>query len=110
MPAPARPAALLLHLDGLLVDSEPRWVRVETELCRDRGGHWTEAHAAECVGRGIANTLETMRLALGLDIDVARDALELVDRVIARVSELEPKPGARQLMADAWAAGIPMAL
>ena len=97
-------------MDGLLVDSEPLWLRVETELCRDRGGEWTPAHAAECVGRGITNTLETMRAVLSLDIDVARDTEELIDRVIARVSELEPKRGARELMADAAAAGVPMAL
>lgn len=99
-----------MDMDGLLVDSEPLWFRVETELARDRGGDWTAAHAAECVGRGIANTLETMRVALGLDIDVHRDAVELVERVIARVSELAPKPGARELVADALAAGVPMAL
>jgi HAD superfamily hydrolase (TIGR01509 family) len=97
-------------MDGLLVDSEPLWFRVEIELARDRGGDWTAAHAAQCVGRGIANTLETMRLALGLDIDLARDAEELIDRVIARAPEVALKPGARELMDDAVAARVPMAL
>lgn len=110
MPAAFRPTALLLDMDGLLVDSEPLWFRVERALCRDRGGDWTAAHAAECVGRGIAHTLETMRATLGLDIEVERDAVEIVERFIAHAAELSPKPGARELMAEALDAGIPMAL
>src|SRR6516165_8204729 len=53
------PHALVLDMDGLMVDSEPLWFQVERDFARARGGDWTEDVARACVGRGLANTLRT---------------------------------------------------
>ena len=65
------PRALLLDMDGLLVDSEPLWFRVERDFARSRGADFTAEAAAANVGRGIAATLATMHATLGIDVDVA---------------------------------------
>ena len=92
------PRALILDMDGLMVDSEPIWFRVECDFAVARGGMWTEALAAPCVGRGIRNTLSSMRDEFVFDLAPDRDAAEIIDRFIARVPELELKLGCAALL------------
>jgi HAD superfamily hydrolase (TIGR01509 family) len=108
MPHLAR--ALLFDMDGLAVDSEPLWFRVERDFARERGGEFTEAMARSCVGRGMAHTMGFMRTTLGLAVDVERDAQTVIDRFIARVGELSLKPGFVELLEDARSRGVPRAL
>jgi HAD superfamily hydrolase (TIGR01509 family) len=96
-------------MDGLLVDSEPHWFRIERGFCRDRGFDWTEELAAACVGRGLRATLAAMGERFGFDVDHERDAIEVVDRFIAGVGELSLKPGAAALL-DAARGATPLAL
>lgn len=102
--------ALLFDMDGLSVDSEPLWFRVEREFARERGGDFTEAMAERCVGRGMAHTLRTMAATFGFPVDVERDAADVVDRFIARVGELALKPGFMELLEHAAARGVPRAI
>jgi HAD superfamily hydrolase (TIGR01509 family) len=104
------PRALILDMDGLMVDSEPLWYRVEGDFCNARGGAWTPEIALSLVGRGLAATLRTMAETFGIDIDPERDARLVVDAFIARVAELELKPGCRELLDAAAAAGLPLAV
>ena len=96
-----RPRALLFDMDGLMVDSEPLWFEVERDFARARGGDWTHDVAADCVGRGLANTLRTMRARFEFDLDETRDAAEIVEMFIARVGGLELKRGCRELLDEA---------
>ena len=32
--------AVILDLDGVLIDSEERWARAKEDLVRETGGHW----------------------------------------------------------------------
>jgi mannitol-1-/sugar-/sorbitol-6-/2-deoxyglucose-6-phosphatase len=96
-------------MDGLMIDSEPLWFRVEGDFARARGGTWTEALALECVGRGIPTTLGRMREVFGFDVDLAVDAAHIVDLFILRVRELELKPGCAELLAAAKGR-VPIAL
>jgi len=93
--------ALIFDMDGLMVDSEPLWFEVEREFARSRGGDWTHDVAQACVGRGLANTLATMRERFVFDLDPIRDANEIVERFIARVDTLDLKLGCRDLLEHA---------
>ena len=110
MTAILRPRALVLDMDGLLVDSEPLWCEVERDFARARGGSWTAELAAACTGKGLANTLRVMSNELHITVDLEHDALVIVESFIARASELVLKPGARELIDVSIARRIPIAL
>ena len=107
-PLPCR--ALLFDMDGLMVDSEPLWFEVEREFARARGGDWTEAQGTACIGKGLANTLRVMHASFGFPVDLERDAAAIVELFVARVAELELKPGFEELLAEACSKGVPRAL
>jgi sugar-phosphatase len=96
-----RPRALVLDMDGLMVDSEPLWFRVERAFAAKRGFDFTHQLAAKCVGRGMAYTLATMGQTFHIAIDLERDTAEIVDDFIARVGELQLKRGCLELLAEA---------
>jgi HAD superfamily hydrolase (TIGR01509 family) len=102
--------ALLLDMDGLMVDSEPLWFRVQRDFVRARGGEWTSVEADLCTGRGLPNALRLMQSRLGVAVDLERDADAIVDAFAARVAELELKPGCAELVELAVARGTPRAV
>jgi mannitol-1-/sugar-/sorbitol-6-/2-deoxyglucose-6-phosphatase len=109
MTTPFAPRALILDMDGLLVDSEPLWFEVERAFARERGADFTLADAHACVGRGMAHTVLWMGETFGFDVDVERDTRALLEAFVARVGELELKPGATTLL-DRAAGAVPLAL
>lgn len=108
-----RARALILDMDGLMVDSEPLWFEVEREFARRRSGgaaEWTRELWREFIGRGLARTVEAMQDRLGVEVDVEEGKREIVDLFIARVGELALKPGCLDLLDAARAARVPVAL
>ncbi|MGN6326153.1 HAD family hydrolase [Pseudolysinimonas sp.] len=107
---PPLPAAVLFDMDGTLVDSEPYWMRAETELVESFGGTWTHDDALTLVG----NALEVSALVLrsrGVDLEVAEIIGALTDRVMEQLRDAVPwRPGAQELLAAVRGAGIPTAL
>jgi HAD superfamily hydrolase (TIGR01509 family) len=95
------PRALLLDMDGLMVDSEPLWFEVEGDFARSRGGDWSPELAHACIGRGLVHTLEVMHRAFGFDVDLARDGDDIVGRFIEKIGGLTLKPGCRELLDEA---------
>ncbi len=103
------PQALVLDMDGLMVDSEPLWFQVERDFAAARGGAWTHDLALGCTGRGTPYTLGVMGERFGFAVDLARDTAEMTDRFLARLADLALKPGCRGLI-EAAHGRLPLAV
>lgn len=115
--APARSArrtlqAILFDMDGLLIDSEPLWFEVESEVMAHLGGQWDAADQQALVGGSLDRTVDYL-------LDRAtraapRDEIGrwLVDGLTALLREhgVPVLPGARELLAEVTDAGVPNAL
>ncbi|HWU45926.1 MAG TPA: HAD family hydrolase [Humibacter sp.] len=107
----ALPAAVLWDMDGTLVDTEPYWMRAETELVSSFGGIWTHDDGLALVGSGLwasARVFQSRGVALSEDEIVAR----LTDRVQQQLAEngVPWRAGARELLLELREASVPTAL
>jgi len=79
----AGPDAVVLDLDGVLVDSEERWDEARRELVADRGGTWTEEATHAMLGMSSKEWSAYVRDELGVPMTAA----EINDAVVARLLE-----------------------
>lgn len=109
--APATlPAAVLWDMDGTLIDTEPYWMSAETELVEAHGGVWTREDALAMVGSSMAVSARTLR-SRGVALPDEEISGFLNSRVAAEVAAGIPwQPGARELLEELAAAGVPLAL
>lgn len=107
----SKPSAVLWDMDGTLVDTEPYWMDVETELVQSYGGTWTEQDAVKLVGNALIDSAVLLREA-GVDMEPDAIVQLLTDRVAQRLRThgVPFRPGARELLADLREQGIPTAL
>jgi HAD superfamily hydrolase (TIGR01509 family) len=109
---PTPPAALLLDLDGTLVDTERLHFATALEVIERHGGRMREEELLPYVGWAELPFWEDLRARLGL----RPPALELLgqrrDICVARMHarSISPLPGARELLAWAAARGVPTAV
>jgi len=97
-------------MDGTLVDTEPYWLVAEQELVSAWGGEWTHEDGLELVGQGLWSSALVFR-SRGVDLEPQQIIDTLTDRVLTQIAEHVPwRPGARELLAETRAAGIPTAL
>lgn len=97
-------------MDGTIVDTEPYWMRAETDLVAEHGGTWSEAQGMQLVGSGLVQSARILQEA-GVALDVDEIINALTDRVMVQVDDAVPwRPGARELIAELRAASIPIAL
>lgn len=105
------PAAVLWDMDGTLVDTEPYWIAEEYELVAEHGGTWSDDHAHAIVGMDLRDAAAYISEHGPVDLPVDDIVNRLLDGVTLRVRERVPwRPGARELLADLRAEGVPTAL
>jgi HAD superfamily hydrolase (TIGR01509 family) len=105
------PAAVLWDMDGTLVDTEPYWMRCEFALAEKYGGSWTQEDALAVVGGDLIDSATYMREHMGIDRTPLQIVEELLDGVVELVEREVPwQPGAKELLAELRARGVPCAL
>lgn len=105
--------AVLVDMDGLLVDSEPLWFEVESAVFARLGAEraWTPAEARSLVGNALATSAERMRALAASPVDVDTVVAWFVEGMRGRLEVGAPfKPGARELLADLSRHHVPCAL
>ena len=108
-PVPAL-QAVFWDLDGTIVDTEPYWIEAEKELVREHGGTWTDDDAEELVGQALTYTARRLQQA-GVDLPAEGVIAALTDRIARRVRQEVPwRPGARELLEELSAKGVPCAM
>jgi HAD superfamily hydrolase (TIGR01509 family) len=104
--------AVLFDMDGLLIDSEPLWLEAETAVMARLGADWTTADQAQLLGGSLKRTV---RYLMGKATRPASPEL-VAEWLMSGVSDLVRErgvplqPGARELLAEVAAAGLPRAL
>lgn len=104
------PEAMLIDMDGTLVDTEPYWEEAKIRLATRHGIPFTAEVAAPLVGRSMMVTVEALQAA-GIPLSDKEILEALVDEVATRVGQgipwIDGAPEFLQRMADA---DIPCAL
>ncbi len=105
------PSALLIDMDGTIVDSEPYWIATEHELVESFGGTWGPEDAHSIVGFDLLDAAVELRDRGGVDMEPAAIVEHLLDGVVAKcLVDLPWRPGARELLIEARDAGVPCVL
>jgi HAD superfamily hydrolase (TIGR01509 family) len=104
--------AVLFDMDGLLVDTEPVWYEIESEVMARLGGSWEPADQAVLVGGSLERTLDYLLGKAKRPVPRERLARWMLDGMITRLaaSVVTLRPGAGELLAEVQAAGLPHAL
>ena len=105
-------AAVLFDMDGLLVDTEPLWLETETEVMARLGAPWSPQDQEALLGGSMDRTVSYLLAKAARPVPpetVARWMLDgMLDRV--RAGRVVVRSGARELLAEVAAAGLPRAL
>lgn len=105
------PAAVLWDMDGTIVDTEPYWIAAEHDIVEAAGGVWNAEFAHELVGQDLLVSAEFIRAHSPIEAAPEEIVAMLLERVIVSVREHVPwRPGARELLTDLAAHGVPSAL
>nr|WP_256431850.1 HAD family phosphatase [Frigoribacterium sp. CFBP 13707] len=104
------PAAVLWDMDGTLVDTEPYWFESQVALVGSFGGTWTKADGDTLIGSGLWHSSRVLQQH---GVDMSED--DIIDHLTTAVLErcavhIPWRPGAKELLAELRAAGVPTAL
>lgn len=105
------PAALLIDMDGTIVDSEPYWIASEHALVDEFGDTWSPQDAHSIVGFDLRDAAVELRDRGGVRLEPDAIVEWLLDSVIAMCADaLLWRPGARELLIEARDCGVPCVL
>lgn len=108
---PGRAAAVLFDMDGILVDSEPVWYRIEGALVERLGGTWGRHHQARCIGGTVDATCRYIADLTGTDRTVAEIQAEVMSGMVEHFSTALPVvDGAMDLVDAVRRRGVATAL
>jgi len=103
-------AAVVLDLDGVLVDSEQVWDAARRELVAERGGVWRDDATRAMMGMSSLEWSRYMHDALGVDLEPAAISAAVVEKLEQHYRrELPLLPGAREAvraLATRWPLGL----
>ncbi|MGW1378702.1 HAD family hydrolase [Streptomyces sp. NPDC002446] len=103
--------AVFLDLDGTLVDTEGFWWEAEAEVFAGLGHILDDAHREVVVGGPMTRSANYLIQVTGVDISLTELSVLLNAAFLARIGRGVPlMPGARRLLADLAAHGVPTAL
>lgn len=104
--------AVMFDMDGLLIDTEPIWMRAEGDLVVEWGGTWTAQDQLAILGSSmpVAGRYLKERSGTHLTPMEVSAALNQRFREYLADSELVVQPGAIDLVGSVAAAGVPFAL
>ena len=107
----ALPAAVLFDMDGLLVDTEPLWFEVETQILADLGATWDVSDHANLVGSSSAVASAFISEKSGGRATPREIADELLVRMAKRLRDTpQLLPGALRLIKELDDAGVSRSL
>jgi HAD superfamily hydrolase (TIGR01509 family) len=102
--------AVVLDMDGLLLDTEQLWDEVRENLARERGGRWSERAQSDMMGMSSPEWSRYMHDVVGLEEPPDEIADEVVRRMAERYREHLPLlPGAKEAverLAARWPLGL----
>jgi HAD superfamily hydrolase (TIGR01509 family) len=106
----AGPDAVVLDLDGVLVDSEEAWDEARRELVAERGGEWKDGATHAMLGMSSHEWSAYVRDELGVDMTPEEISDAVVERLIAGYRRGLPLlPGAVEAvraLAARWPLGL----
>ena len=104
--------AVLFDMDGLLVDSEPLWLEAETAVMARLGADWTKADQVQLLGGSLDRTVRYLVGKARRPASPEQVAEWLMSGIadLVRDHGVPVQPGARELLAEVAAAGLPRAL
>jgi HAD superfamily hydrolase (TIGR01509 family) len=105
-------AAVLFDMDGLLVDTEPLWFETESEVMARLGGAWGHADQEQLLGGSMAHTVGYLLSRAATPAAPETVARWMIEGMLSRAAagRVTVRPGARELLAEVAAAGLPHAL
>ncbi|QJC21814.1 HAD family hydrolase [Arcanobacterium buesumense] len=105
-------AAALFDMDGTLTDSEILWFEAEKAVFARYGKPWNDGDQNDLIGRAIEDSCRLIVERLELPLTPEELAPILVAEVVhqAKTKGMPWRPGARELVEECVARGIPTAL
>jgi HAD superfamily hydrolase (TIGR01509 family) len=103
---------VLFDMDGLLVDTEPLWFETEAEVMGRLGAPWTKQDQEQLLGGSMDNTVGYLLARAARPVPPADVARWMTEGMLSRAAEgrVIIRPGARELLNEVAATGIPYAL